>query len=60
MGWYHGMVQEVFNEKTERMRIKWDSECLVEQDLRVIDQKLVISNWNPEKSEERWVAGLFN
>ena len=28
LGWYHGTVQKVVNAKTNRVRIKWDAECL--------------------------------
>ena len=49
LGWYHGKVQEVVNEKKNRVRIKWYAECLGEHDVRVTDQKLVRSNWNPKK-----------
>ena len=49
VGWYHGTVQEVVNEKTNRVIIKWDTECLDEHYVGVTDQKLVISNWNPKK-----------
>ena len=48
LGWYHGTVQEVVNEKTNCVRIKWDVECLGEHDVRVTNQKLVLSNWNPK------------
>ena len=34
------------------MRIKYDVECLGAHDLRGTDQKLVLSNWNPEKVEK--------
>ena len=47
LGWCHGTVQEAVNEKTNHARIKWDAEYLGEHDVRVTDQKLVISNWNP-------------
>ena len=43
LGWYHGTVQEVVNEKKKRAIMKWDTECLGEHDVRVTDQKLVIS-----------------
>ena len=56
LGWYHGTVQEVFNEKTNRVKIKWDSEFLGENDVRMTDQKLVLSNWNKKKVKKggRW------
>lgn len=47
-GWYHGIIQQVVNEKTNRVRIKWDEECLGEDDVRVSDHKLVLGNWNPK------------
>ena len=45
---YHGIIQQVVNEKTNRVRIKWDEECLGEDDVRVSDHKLVLGNWNPK------------
>ena len=44
LGWYHGTVQEVVNENTNRVRIKWDAEYLGEDNVLVTDHKLVISN----------------
>ena len=44
LGWYHGNVQEVDNENKNRVIIKWYAEFLGDHDVRVIDQKLVISN----------------
>ena len=49
LGWYHGPVQEIVNEKTNHVRIKWDAECLGEHDVILTDHKLVLSNWNPKK-----------
>ena len=49
LNWYNGTVQELVNEKTNRVRIKWDEECLGEHTVRETDKKLVISNWNPKK-----------
>ena len=44
LGWYHGMVQEVVNENTNHIIIKWDTECLGEHYVRITDQKLVLNN----------------
>ena len=44
LGWYHGTVQEVVNEKTNHMRMKWEAEYLGEHDVKMTDQKLVLSN----------------
>ena len=41
LGWYQGTVQKVINEKTLRVRILWDEECLGESDVRTSDHKLV-------------------
>ena len=44
LGWYNGTVPEVVNEKTNRVRIEWGTECLGEYDMRVMYQKFVLSN----------------
>ena len=49
LGCYSGMVQELVNENTNHMIIKWDAEFFGEHDVRVTDQKLVHRNWNPNK-----------
>ena len=49
LGWYHGTVQALVNEKKNHVIINWDAEFLGEHDVRVTDQKLVLSNWNPKK-----------
>ena len=49
LGWYHGTVQGVVNEKTNCVRINWNAESLGEHDMKMTDQKLVLSNWNPKK-----------
>ena len=49
LGWYHGKVQEVVNEKTNHMIINCDSECSGENYVRMTGLKLVLINWNPKK-----------
>ena len=49
LGWHHGTVQEIVNEKTNRMRKNWDAEILGENDVKITNQKLVLRNWNPKK-----------
>ena len=52
LGWYQGTVQKVINEKTLRVRILWDEECLGESDVRTSDHKLVKGNWNPKTAKK--------
>ena len=56
LGWYHGVVQEVVNSKTNCVRVRWDNECLSEHNMRITDQKLAMGNWNPKsiKTGGRW------
>ena len=37
--WYHGKVSKVANEKTYRVKIKWDGDCLVNDDAMILDHQ---------------------
>ena len=61
LGWYQGVIKRVVNEKTIRVRIKWDEEYLGRKDARESDQKLVLDNWNPKIAKKgRWQENLAN
>ena len=51
-GWYHGTVQRLLNPNTQRVRIKWDRECLGENDPKWSNNMLKTGNWNPKKPRE--------
>ena len=51
-GWYHGTVQRLLNPNTQRVRIKWDRECLGEDDPEWSNNMLKTGNWNPKKPRE--------
>ena len=46
LGWYHGVVLDVVNSKTNCVRVTWDDDCLGEHDMRITDQKFAMGNWN--------------
>ena len=48
LAWYQGTIEKILNAKTNRIRIKWDEECMGENDARVTIHKLVPGNWNPK------------
>ena len=52
LGWLQGIVQKVINEKTLRVRILWDEECLGVSDIRTSDHKLVKGNWDPKTARK--------
>ena len=60
LGWYHGTVRKVMNEKTNCVRIEWDRDCLGEQNVNISDHKLVVGNWNPKRGDERWLEGVLD
>ena len=60
LGWYHGVVLDVVNSKTNRVRVRWDDDCLGEHDMRITDQKLAMGNWNPKTIKKGGVEGVHN
>ena len=50
--WYRGKVIEVKNEKTDRMRIEWNDECIHEDNPKVTVQYLKSYKINPDKTSE--------
>ena len=46
LGWYHGKVVKILNEKTNSVSIRWSESCLGEDDTRVSDHKLLPGYWN--------------
>ena len=51
------MVQEVVNSKTNRVRVRWDNECLSEHNMKITDQKLAMGNWNPKNYQQKGGGG---
>ena len=52
LGWYHGTVVELMNEKYHTAKIEWDKDCIGTRDAKVSTHKLVPSNWNPQKAKK--------
>ena len=52
LGWYQGKGKKNLNAKTRRVRIEWDESCLGEDDVRVLDHKLIMGNWNPKNAKK--------
>ena len=48
VNWYHGVVDELLNEKGRRVSIKWDEDCLGTKDACITKHRLGITKWNPE------------
>ena len=59
MGWYQGTVEEVINEKTLKVRILWDVECLGVSNVGKSDHKWVKGNWNPKTAKKGRMATKF-
>ncbi len=51
LGWYHGTVKKILNEKTRRIRVEWDQECLGEDGICISDHKISKGNWNPKTAK---------
>ena len=49
LDWAHGKVTDVVNEKTRRVEIEWDSECIAEGECSTSTNVLFIRKWNPKK-----------
>ena len=52
VNWYHGVVKKLLNEKSRRVLIQWNEECLGSEDARTSKHRLGISKWNPENCTE--------
>ena len=51
LDWAHGVVTGIVNEKTRRVEIEWDDECVAEGDYSTSKDVLFIRKWNPKKVE---------
>ena len=49
VGWYHGTIKKVMNADRFRVKIKWDDDCLGEDDVKETIQELQPKNWNPKR-----------
>ena len=47
--WYHGTVKKVVNKNTNTVQIKWNEDCLGDEDKTVTREKLMKTKWNPDK-----------
>ena len=45
LDWYHGTVTEIMNKKMS-VKIKWDNDCLHNNDMQISTNVLLISIWN--------------
>ena len=50
--WYRGTVVEIINEKTDRVKIKWDEKGLHADDPTETIQKLTNNKYNPKTTSE--------
>ena len=58
--WYRGKVIEVKNEKTDRMIIEWNKECIHQDDPKVTVQYLTTHKYNADKTSEGVWRQYFN
>ena len=49
LAWYQGTIEKILNVKTNRIRVRWDEDCMGDNDARVTTHKLVVGNWNPKQ-----------
>ena len=52
LGWYNGIVDKVLNAKVHKVRIKWDDDCIGEDDAEESNVKLIPGNWNPRRAKK--------
>ena len=52
LGWYNGVVDKVLNAKMHKVRVKWDKDCIGEDDVEESNVKLTPGNWNPKKAKK--------
>lgn len=46
--WYHGKVVKIVNKKNRVVQVKWDEGNLGDLDVRVSNEKLFVTKWNPK------------
>ena len=49
VGWYHGTIKKVVNAEKFRVKIKWDDDCLGEDDVKETTHELQPKKWNPKR-----------
>ena len=52
LDWYHGTVTEIVNKKKRSVNIKWDDNCLHDNDMKISTNVLLLSRWNQKKLVE--------
>ena len=50
VNWCHGVVESIFNEKSNHVCVKWNEECLNPGEPSVTKEKLLSSKWNPNRA----------
>ena len=46
LDWYHGTVTDILNKNKSSLNIKWDDNCLHDNDMKCSANVLLISLWN--------------
>ena len=44
--WYHGNVNDIVNKNKRSVKIKWEDDCLHDDDMKFSSNLLLISRWN--------------
>jgi hypothetical protein len=50
--WYHGVVVNIVNKEKRTVKIKWDENCLHEDDQKITKHQLLITKYNPKKPQK--------
>ena len=53
LDWAHGVVKEVINDKSNRVLIEWDDDCLGRLDKKETYQRLLVTKWNPKQNTDK-------
>ena len=50
VNWCNGVIISILNEKSYYVKVRWNQECLGQGEPNITKEKLLASNWNPNKA----------
>ena len=61
VNWYNGVIISILNEMSNFVKVRWDQEqeCLGQGEPGITKEKLLASNWNPNKALNGHGGGIF-